>query len=321
MSALLALLVFVALILCGYAAAVWAREQGESREALDRRLATMAGTTPIGSSRGTLLKDERLSGIAILNSLLGRVSLVRPLVKTIRQAGLKRRAGEILLYIPLLACLVFLLTILVGGSPRVGILLALVAAVLPIVIVRRMRTKRMLLFAEQLPNALDLLRAALQAGHGLLTAIQVVADEFPDPIAQELREVGDEVRLGLPFRDALYHLTERIDDPNLPILVVGILIAQEVGGNLAEVLDNITYTIRERFKLMREIRVMTAQGRLSGGVLTALPFLVAGALTVLNPEYVKLLIERPTGHWMIGYALVSVLVGHMIIRRLVMQKV
>ena len=321
MSALLALLVFLALILCGYAAAVWAREQGESREALDRRLATMAGTTTASASRGTLLKDERLSGIAVLNSLLGRVSLVRPLVKTIRQAGLKRRAGEVLLYIPLLACLAFLLTILVGGPPRVGILLALVAAVVPIVIVRRMRTKRMLLFAEQLPNALDLLRAALQAGHGLLTAIQVVADEFPDPIAQELREVGDEVRLGLPFRDAMYHLTERIDDPNLPILVIGILIAQEVGGNLAEVLDNITYTIRERFKLMREIRVMTAQGRLSGGVLTALPFLVAGALTLLNPEYVKVLIDRPTGHWMIGYALVSVLIGHVIIRRLVTQKV
>jgi tight adherence protein B len=322
MSALLALLVFLALILCGYAAAVWAREQGESREALDRRLATMTGTTSIGASRsGTLLKDERLSGIAVLNSLLGRISLVRPLVKTIRQAGLKKRAGEILLYIPLLACCIFLLTLLVGGSPRIGLLLALVGGFIPIVVVRRMRAKRMMMFAEQLPNALDLLRAALQAGHGLLTAIQVVADEFPDPIASELREVSDEVRLGLPFRDALYHLAERIDDPNLPILVIGILITQEVGGNLAEVLDNITYTIRERFKLLREIRVMTAQGRLSGGVLTALPFIVAGALTVLNPEYVKVLIDRPTGHWMIGYALGSVFVGHLLIRRLVTQKV
>src|ERR1043166_9105366 len=144
MSALLALLVFLALILCGYAAAVWAREQGESREALDRRLATMAGTTSLGTSRGTLLKDERLSGIAVLNSLLGRVSLVRPMVKTIRQAGLRRRVGEVLLYIPLLACVVFLLALLVGGSARVGIVLALVAAFVPIVIVRRMRTKRML---------------------------------------------------------------------------------------------------------------------------------------------------------------------------------
>src|SRR5438552_9839396 len=321
MSAILALLVFLALILCGYAAAVWAREQGESRDALDRRLATMAGTTPIGTSRGTLLKDERLSGIAVLNSLLGRVSLVRPLVKTIRQAGLKRRAGEVLLYIPLLACLAFLITILVGGPVRVGILLAVVAAVLPIVIVRRMRTKRMLLFAEQLPNALDLLRAALQAGHGLLTAIQVVADEFPDPIAQELREVGDEVRLGLPFRDAMYHLTDRIDDPNLPILVVGILIAQEVGGNLAEVLDNITYTIRERFKLLREIRVMTAQGRLSGGVLTALPFLVATCLLLFNAEYFRPMIETKTGIYMMGYGILSIALGHLVIQRIVRIKV
>jgi tight adherence protein B len=320
MTGLLALLVFIVLLLCGHAAAIWAREQGEKKDVLDRRLAAMAGTTP-DSSTVTVLKDQRLSNIGVFNRLLGRITLVRPLVKTIRQAGLKRRVGEVILYIPLLAFAAVLLTVLAGGPLRVGILLGLVAGCIPIVVVQRMRRRRQLLFGEQLPDALDLLRAALQAGHGLLTAIQVVADEFPDPIAQELREVAEEVRVGLPFRDALYHLTERVEDPNLPILVVGILITQEVGGNMAEVLDNITYTIRERFKLLREIRVMTAQGRLSGGVLTALPFIVAAALWVLNREYLSVLIEKPTGHWMIGYALGSVLLGHLVIRRLVNLKV
>jgi tight adherence protein B len=160
-----------------------------------------------------------------------------------------------------------------------------VAASIPIFVVNHMRNKRLRLFGEQLPDALDLLRAALQAGHGLLTSMGVVADEFPDPIASELREVAEEVRLGLPLRDALYHLTERIEDPNLPILTVGILITQEVGGNMAEILDNITYTIRERFKLLREVRVMTAQGRLSGLVLTGLPFFVSVAMIILSPEY------------------------------------
>ena len=133
---------------------------------------------------------------------------------------------------------------------------------------------RRALFAEQLPDALDLVRAALQAGHGLMAALSVVADEFPDPVAQEFRDVVEEVRLGLPLRDALYNLAERVGDPDVALLDVGILTAQDVGGNLAEVLDNISYTIRERFKLQRDIQVLTAQGRLSGGVLTALPFFV-----------------------------------------------
>ena len=319
MSGILALLLFTMLLLLGWAASAYVQERDESREALGRRLATMAGSAP-ETARISVLKDSRLSGIGVLNRMLGRLTLIQPLVKMIRQAGLKRRAGEILLYIPLLGCTIFLFGILVGAPQRIAILLGLIAAVIPIVIVQRMRAKRLAMFSEQLPDALDLLRAALQAGHGLLTAIGVVADEFPDPIAGELREVGEEVRLGLPLRDALYHLTERVEDPNLPILTVGILITQEVGGNMAEVLDNVTYTIRERFKLLREIRVMTAQGRLSGMVLTGLPFIVAFAMFFLSPEYFTVLLERPAGHMMIIYALVSILFGHIVIRRLVNVK-
>ena len=319
MSGILALLLFTVLMLVGWAASAWVQERDESREALGRRLATMAGSAP-ETTRISVLKDSRLSGIAVLNRMLGRLALTRPLVKMIRQAGLKRRVGEILLYIPLLGCTVFLFATLVGAPQRIALVVGLIAAMVPIVIVQRMRQKRLSMFAEQLPDALDLLRAALQAGHGLLTAIGVVADEFPDPIATELREVGEEVRLGLPLRDALYHLTERVEDPNLPILTVGILITQEVGGNMAEVLDNVTYTIRERFKLLREIRVMTAQGRLSGMVLTALPFIVALAMVLLSPEYFTVLFERPAGHMMIAYALCSMLCGHFVIRRLVNVK-
>src|SRR5690242_13914794 len=264
----------------------------------------MAGvaTTTVGTS---VVKDRRLSGIAALNTVLAQVSLVGPLVKMIRQAGLKRRAGEVILYIPLLGLAAFLFVVLLGLPSIFGIIAAVVAGSLPLMVISRMRTRRLALFSEQLPDALDLIRAALQAGHGFVSALQVVAQEFPDPISWEFSEVAEEVRLGLPMRDALYHLMERVDDPNLPILVVGVLITQEVGGNLAEVLNNTTYTIRERFKLMREIRVMTAQGRLSGMVLTALPFLVGGALFMWNPIYFMPMIERTTGIYMLAYALCS----------------
>jgi tight adherence protein B len=180
-----------------------------------------------------------------------------------------------------------------------------------------MRAKRLRLFGEQLPDALDLVRSALQAGHGLIAAFQVVADTFPDPVATEFRYIVDEVRLGLPFRDALYNLSSRVGDPNVPILVVGVLTAQDVGGNMAEVIDNITHTIRERAKLQREIQVLTAQGRLSGIVLTGLPFAVGGMMFLTNPTYFNPIVERPTGHILLIYGLVSLLVGHLMVRRIV----
>jgi tight adherence protein B len=316
---ILVVFVFVALALFGYAASRYAVERKEAKESLDRRLSSMTGvTTTVASS---VIKDRRLSGIAALNSLLARVSLVGPLVRMIRQAGLKRRVGEVVLYIPLLACAAFLVVMLLGLPKIFGLLAGIVAGMIPLFVISRMRARRLALFSEQLPDALDLIRAALQAGHGFVSALQVVAQEFPDPISWEFSEVAEEIRLGLPMRDALYHLMDRVDDPNLPILIVGVLITQEVGGNLAEVLNNTTYTIRERFKLMREVRVMTAQGRLSGMVLTALPFLVGGALFMWNPIYFMPMIERTAGIYMLAYALASLLLGHLVMRRIVQIRV
>jgi tight adherence protein B len=316
MSGIVALMLFVAMSLAGYAAALWVQQRNEARRALATRLETMTGPG-VDRLAAPLLKDQRLSTIPMLDALLSSIPFVKPMVRMIRQAGLKRRVGEVLLYIPLLALVTFLLATLVGLPTLVCIVLSGVAGAIPLLVVARIRQKRAMRFAEQLPDALDLVRSALQAGHGLLSAMGVVAETFPDPVAQEFRWVGEEVRLGLPLRDALYHLAERVDDPNLPILVVGILVAQDVGGNLAEVIDNVTYTIRERFKLMREMRVLTAQGRLSATVLTGLPFGLGAFLMVMNPGYFAPMIHSTTGNWMLAYALGSILVGHFMIRRIV----
>jgi tight adherence protein B len=287
----------------------------EASETLSARLSTVSG--PADRRAESVLKDRRLSRIGPLDSLLGSIQPVQRVVRLVRQAGLRKRVGEVLLYIPLLAILGYLLGMLFGGNPLIALTLAVVGGSIPLLVVQRMKTKRMLLFSEQLPDTLDLLRASLQAGHSFLTALYVVADEFPDPIAEEFRTVAEEMRLGLPIRDALNGLSERVDDPNVPILVLGVLVTQEVGGNLAEVLDNISHTIRERFKLIRETRVMTAQGRLSGLVLTLLPFGVGLLLYVTTPKYFAPLLETETGAWMIAYALVSILIGHIMIQRLV----
>jgi tight adherence protein B len=318
MLGLIALLTFLTLLLMGYALAGWAREREATRGALAQRLESVTG---VGVDTPSLLKDQRLSTIGALNSVLARVSPAQKAVKMVQQARIKRRVGEVLLYIPLLALIGFLLVNLITGSRLLAAAAAVIAGSIPLLVVERIRRQRARLFGEQLPDALDLIRAALQAGHGFLGALQVVAQEFPDPIAEELRDVTEEVRLGLPLRDALYHLVDRVDDPNIPILVVGVLIVQEVGGNLAEVIDNIAYTIRERFKLQREILVMTAQGRLSGLVLTALPLLVGLFLYFLNPQYFAPMIGTSSGHWMLGYAAVSILCGHFVIRRIVNLRV
>jgi tight adherence protein B len=316
MSGIVALMLFVAMSLAGYAAALWVQQRNEARRALATRLETMTGPG-VDRLAMPLLKDQRLSSIPMLDAVLSSIPFVRPMVRMIRQAGLKRRVGEVLLYIPLLALIAFLLATLFGLPVLIGMLIACIAGLVPLAVVARIRQKRAMLFAEQLPDALDLVRSALQAGHGLLSAMNVVSETFPDPVAQEFRWVGEEVRLGLPLRDALYHLVDRVDDANLPILVVGVLVAQDVGGNLAEVIDNVTYTIRERFKLMREMRVLTAQGRLSATVLTCLPFGLGAFLMIMNPRYFAPMINSTTGHYMLAYALGSIIVGHFTIRRIV----
>jgi tight adherence protein B len=320
MTPLIALLVFATLALLGFGFSGWAQEREEAKDALGRRLTTMTGA-PAATQSASLLKDRRLSRIWVFNTLLQRLHLTKNLVRVIAQAGLNKRVGEVILYIPLLASAAFLLVTLLLGKLMLAVVAALFAGLLPIMVVLRLRGKRMALFGEQLPDALDLIRAALQAGHGFLSALQVVADEFPDPIAGELKEVAEEIRLGLTVREALQNLVERMEDPNLPILTTGVVITQEVGGNLAEVLDNISHTIRERFKLLREVRVMTAQGRLSGMVLTGLPFLVLTCLLLFNREYFRPMMEQRAGWWMMGYALCSIIFGHIVIQRIVRIKV
>src|SRR6185369_9399807 len=313
MAAILAVLCFFVLVMAGYGLAIWIQQRLAARGEVLDRLRGMAGLSVVDETR-SLLKDQRLSGIPAFDALLSRTPLIAPLVRMIQQAGLRRRVGEVLLYIPLLGLIGFLVCALFGASMPIRIVTALVVAMLPVLAISRMRAQRLRLFGEQLPDALDLVRSALQAGHGLIAALQVVGDTFPDPVATEFRYIVDEVRLGLPFRDALYNLTDRVADPNVPILIVGILTAQDVGGNMAEVIDNITYTIRERAKLQRDIQVMTAQGRLSGLVLTALPFIVGTFMFMRNPEYFGPMVTRPKGQMWLLYGCFSLLAGHIMVR-------
>lgn len=320
MLGIVAIIFFLVIVALGAGVAVYLGRRDEARETLRSRLDRQAGVSAEPEAT-TVLLDRRLSSIRFLNEILSRSRMVRALARMTRQAGLRRRVGEVLLYIPLLGSLGVL-----GGmwfTQNIVIALALggVALLIPLWFVDRMRKKRVRAFSEQLPDALDLMKAALQAGHSFLTALKVVADDFPDPIANEFDTVAEEIRHGLPMRDALMGLEERVPDPNVPMLVIGILVTQESGGNLVEVLGNVSHTIRERFKLMRDVETMTSQGRLSGMMLSALPVLVSFLVYMVIPGYYEPVFSTTTGHYMIAYGIISIITGHLVIQRLVQIKV
>lgn len=314
MLAILALSLFASITLCGIALAQRQWTEDQKRETIEQRLGMVGAPKPVTVS---VFKDRRLSAISWLNRFLGGLASGGRLVKMIRQAGLSKRVGEVVLYIPLLACLGFLMVEIFGYSHALAVLMALVGGMAPIVYINRRRHQRAELFSEQLPDALDLIGSALRAGHALAGGFSIVADEFPDPIAQEFRDVTDELRVGLTLREALHNMSERVEDRNLPILIVAILIAQETGGNMAEVLSNTSNTIRERFRMLRDMDAMTAQGRMSGSVLTALPILVGGAMAALNGAYFEPMFTTTPGNYMLAYVAGSILLGHFTIRKIV----
>ena len=187
----------------------------------------------------------------------------------------------------------------------------------PLMYVKRLKKRRLRRFEEQFPEAIDLLGRSIRAGHAFPTGLKVVGEESPDPMATEFRQIFDEQKFGLPLEDSLLGLADRIDMVDVRIFVTAILIQREVGGNLAEILDKISYTIRERFTLQRQIRVYTAQGRLTGYNLAALPILLGLAIAALNPEYMAILYEEPMGKVLIAAAAVLQLLGFLLIRRII----
>jgi tight adherence protein B len=199
----------------------------------------------------------------------------------------------------------------------VGILAAATGALLPYLWFRHKRNVRFYKFEELLPEAIDMLSRAIRAGHPLSSGLKMVADEAHDPIAGEFRRTHEEHRFGLAFEDAMLAMADRVRIVDVRILVTAILIQREVGGNLAEVLDNLASVIRARFTIRRQLRVYTAQGRFSGYVLAVLPIAVGAAIYSLNPPYIRLLFTDPLGKLLVITAVIFQIIGFLWIRKIV----
>ncbi|HSM62212.1 MAG TPA: type II secretion system F family protein, partial [Longimicrobiales bacterium] len=183
--------------------------------------------------------------------------------------------------------------------------------------VKRKARKRIYALEAQLPGAIDHLQRAVRAGHPLTAGLKMLAEESPEPIATEFRAVFEEQRFGLPFDDALLGLGDRINLPDVRILITAILVQREVGGNLAEILEKVGATMRARFTIRRQVRVFTVQGRMSGYILAALPIVVGSMIYLINSDYMNVLFTHPIGKALTWFAAFLQFIGYLWIRKIV----
>lgn len=318
MAPLFAVLTFlVVTVIC---LSAWLFAGGDSRQEVIRRRmqavqkAERRGEVSLGLK---LVRDEMLSSMPWLHRLLLQWSWSTRLQDFLVQAGMKSKPGKILL----LSCVLGLGTFMASGRflPQVplDLSLGLLAGLLPILYIAWKRRRRLGQFEERFPEALDLLGRAVRAGHAFTTGLEMIGKEAPEPLAGEFRTTFEEQNFGLPLRDALLNLTERVPLIDVRFFVTALLIQKETGGNLAEILDGLARVIRDRFRIYREVRTRTAQGRLTAGILIALPPIMMILLGGLNPHYMNVLFDDPWGPRVLATAAVLQVVGSAILWKII----
>jgi tight adherence protein B len=286
---------------------------------LDTRLLeiTAPADAPDGDDAGDLVKDRHIGPLPGLDRFVGGSARGFALGAWIEQSGLGISVSALLLMSLGSGLLVGFLGAMMLKMAIGWVAGGLLGAALPWLYVKIKRTRRLRTFEEAFPEALDLVSRALKAGHAFATGIKMVADEMPEPIGPEFRKTFDEQNFGLPLKDALTNLTVRIPLLDVRFFSTAVLIQRETGGNLSEILENLAHVVRERFKILRQVRVYTAHGRLTGYVLLALPVFLMIALSFINPEHMQLLFRERIGHMLLGGAAVMQIVGYFWIKQVV----
>jgi tight adherence protein B len=239
------------------------------------------------------------------------------LARLIEQSGVVVAPSTIILASMMLALVSSIVALAVFKQPFAWPLAAVAGAMMPWLWLRHRRSSRMKRFEEQFPEALDLLSRAIRAGHAFQTAMGMCADELPAPVGAEFKKSFDQQNFGLPLKDTLHEMTERVPILDVKFFVTAVLIQRETGGNLAEILDNLAHVVRERFKILRQVRVHTAHGRFTGYVLMALPAALGIVLNFINPEHMDLLFRERMGQMMILGAIVMQTIGYVWIRKVI----
>lgn len=311
--------VFVVFALLIAATGVGASKQ--DKQMLERLDSALAAGGKNNAEMADLLvdvrKDELLSSIPWIDRVLRRAEVTPRLRKLLYQANLKWTVGGLVLMMVGAFAVPGYLVYLRTGTLMFGLAIGILFGSLPMVFVIGKRNKRMQRFEEGLPEALDLIVSALRVGHSLNSALGLVTRECPDPIGPEFKVTFDEQNYGLELKTALDNMTSRVASQDLKIVVTAILIQKESGGNLAEVLENTSSVIRERFRLKRQVLTHTAQGRLTGIVLTLLPIGLGCALYFVNPDMMSILWKKQIGIYLLYAAGIMIVIGGLVIRKIV----
>ncbi|MCO5101073.1 MAG: type II secretion system F family protein [Burkholderiaceae bacterium] len=287
---------------------LWSDTRGGEARQLERRLRALhAGGHGVQAS--SLIKARESDRVGALGRLLLALPRVGRVEKMLQQAGIVMKTSRFLFTTGLLIVSVFLVLLVLRQPLWLAAMLGLGAALLPFLWLGAARQRRLKRIEAQLPDAVELIARALRAGHAFPTALQMVAEELPDPIGGEFVAAFEEVNYGLPISDAMLNLAARVPVEDLRFFAVAVVLQRETGGNLAEILDNIGKLIRERFKLYGTVRVLSAEGRMSAWVLTLLPFAAALMLNLASPGFMEVLWKDPAGAKLIMLALLAMACG------------
>jgi len=317
-AALIAIAVFVIVALAFFALASLVDQRNARARLIKERLATVQKAPEREPEQElALVRDEQMSKIPALDTLLRRSERVSAIQDSLAQAGMKFRAGNFLFLCLLCGGVAGLAALAWSRNPGIGWAALVIGVFLPYSFVSYRRQKRFEKFEELFPEAIDTLARAVRAGHAFTTALEMISNEVAEPLASEFRKLYEEQKFGMPVRDALMNLTQRVPLVDVKFFVTAVMLQRETGGNLAEILDNLSYVIRERFKIQRQVRVHTAQGRLTMALLMAMPPAVVGVMLIMSPDFVKPLFSDPIGHSLLVGSIALQTIGYFVIRKII----
>ena len=288
------------------------------RRKLESRLQEVSSSDrPDEEDAKVLVKSGAGGVLPGLDRAFSRSARGSALTTWIEQSGMKVKLSSVLLVAVLLGLMLAFVAALFTHAPWSMPMGFAAGFGLPFMVLKIKRGRRMHAFEEQFPEALDLIARALKAGHAFATGLKMVADEMEEPVGPEFRKTFDEQNFGLPLKDSLDNLAVRIPILDVRFFATAVLIQRETGGNLSEILENLGHVVRERFKILRQVRVYTAHGRLTGYVLLALPAFLSVALMFINPDHMNLLFRERMGQQMLMAAIVMQTFGFLWIKKIV----
>lgn len=317
-AAFIALLVFVMVALVAFAVgSLFDQRNAQARLIKDRLANVQKAPEQKVDAEFALLRDEQFSKFSAFDTILRRSARVSAMQDALMQAGMKIRAGNFLGLCVLCGFGAGAAALIWSKNPAIAWAALLIGCFLPYAVVSYRRQKRFEKIEELFPDAIDTLARAVRAGHAFTTALEMIATEVPEPLASEFRQLYEEQKFGMPVRDALMNLTERVPMVDIKFFVTAVMLQRETGGNIAEILGNLSGMIRERFKIQRQVRVHTAQGRLTMALLMGMPPAVLAILAIFSPEFVKPLFFDPIGHTLLVVSIALQTIGYFVIRKII----